>query len=127
MSIEVTLRNMLLANTDLSNKVGGKRVYILKLPQNPTYPAIVYFKVSNPRHHDLDVAYPRFQFSVFAKTFKEAKEVADLIRFVLQREKGVSGGIPIIQGVYLNETDLYENDTQLYHIASDYKIIYKGE
>ncbi len=126
MSIEIALRNKLLENVNLENIV-GERMYLLKLPQNPVYPAVVYFKVSNPRHHAIGVAYPRFQFSVFAKTYKEAKKVADLIRFVIQREKGITGGIPIIQGVYLNEIDLYESDTQLYHIACDYKIIYKGE
>jgi len=126
MSIEVALQNKLLENENLKNIV-GERIYILKLPQNPVYPAVAYFKVSNPRHHAIDVAYPRFQFSVFAKTYKASKDLADLIRFVLQREKGITGGIPIIQGVYLNEIDLYESDTQLYHIACDYKIIYKGE
>jgi hypothetical protein len=124
MSIEEAIRKKLIANNDLKAKI-GERIYILKLPQNPTFPAVVYFKVSNPRHHDIDVAYPRFQFSIFAEKYSEAKEISDLIRGLLQREKGVFYGMPVIQGVYLNEVDFYENDSELYHIASDYKIIYR--
>ncbi len=73
MSIEVALRNKLLENVNLKDII-DERMYLLKLPQNPVYPAVVYFKVSNPRHHAIGVAYPRFQFSVFAKTYKEAKK-----------------------------------------------------
>lgn len=124
--IEEAVRKKLLASQDLRNLVGD-RIYVLKLPQNPTYPAVTFFKASNPRHHDLDIAYPRFQFDVWAASYEAAKNVADEIRKALQREKGDWSGIKVIQGVYLNEIDLYEDDTKIYHIVSDYKIIYKGE
>jgi len=129
--IEESLRTKILADSDVTDDI-GQRLYILKLPQNPTYPAVTYFKVSNARHHDLDVAMPRYQFDVWMdatiqNSYLTARRVADNIRKALQRESGNWSGISVIQAVYLGETDLYEENTELYHVAQDYKVIYRGE
>jgi hypothetical protein len=124
--IEESLRAKILADTDVTDDI-GQRLYILKLPQSPTLPAVTYFKVSNPRHHDIDVAMPRYQFDIWAESYITARGVADNIRKALQRESGTWTGIRVIQAVYLGETDMYEDDTELYHVAQDYKIIYRGE
>lgn len=124
--IEESLRTKILADSDVTDDI-GQRLYILKLPQNPTYPTVTYFKVSNARHHDLDVAMPRYQIDVWAESYITARQVADNIRKALQRESGNWSGISVIQAVYEGETDLYEEDTELYHIAQDFKIIYRGE
>ena len=124
--IQEVLRAKLIAHEDLYNLV-KERIYILKLPQNPTYPAITYFRVSSPRHHDIDVSYPRFQFDSWASTYEEARNVANEIRKAIQREKGLWNGIKIIQVVYLNEVEMYENDTKIYHIVTDFQILYREE
>ncbi len=124
--IEEALRTKVLSDSDVTGAI-GQRLYILKLPTNPTYPAVTYFKVSNPRHHDLDVAMPRFQFDVWAQSYITARDVAGYIRKALQREKGNWSGVSILQAVYEGETDLYEPDTEIYHIALDFKILYRGE
>ncbi len=124
--IQETLRKKLIRHEDLYNLV-KERIYILKLPQNPTYPAITYFKVSSPRHHDLAVSYPRFQFDSWASSYSVARSVANEIRKAIQREKGIWDGIKVIQVVYLNESELYENDTKIYHIVTDFQILYREE
>lgn len=124
--IEEALKAKVLVSSDVTNDISS-RLYLLKLPQNPTYPAVTYFKVSNSRHHDLNIAMPRYQFSVWGTDYKIVRRIANNIRLALQREKGVWSGISVIQAVYLGETDFYENDTKLYQVAQDYKIIYKGE
>lgn len=124
--IQEALRKKLIEYKDLYNLV-KERIYILKLPQNPTYPAITYFRVSNPRHHDIDVSYTRFQFDSWASSYSIARNVANKIRKAIQREKGVWDGIKIIQVVYLNESELYENDTKIFHIVTDFQILYREE
>lgn len=124
--IEEAIRSKLLSNATLAELVSG-RIYILKLPQNPVYPAITFFKVTGQRHFDLDVAFPYFQFDSWAKTYSGAREIANLIRTTLIREKGIWGSVKIVNSVFINEFDLYENDTGIFHIVSEFKIIYKGE
>jgi len=124
--IEEALRTKVLADSDVASAIGS-RLYILKLPTNPTYPAVTYFKVSNPRHHDLDIAMPRFQFDVWADSYITARDLATSLRKALQREKGNWSGVSVLQAVYEGETDMYEPDTEIYHIALDFKILYRGE
>ena len=124
--IQEELRAKLIEYEDLYDLV-GERIYILKLPQKPTLPAITYYRVSNLRHHDIDVSYPRFQFDSWASSYEVVRNVANEIRKALQREKGLWNGIKVIQVVYLNEVEMYENDTEIYHIATDFQILYREE
>ena len=125
MTIEQAIKNFLLTKIGITDLVGN-RIYYSTLPQSPTYPAISFFRVSNIRQHDLDVGSIYYQFDVWTLTYIQGVELANEIRLALQREKGTMSGVPIIQGVYQNEDDGYEPDTKLYHIACDYKIIYRG-
>jgi hypothetical protein len=126
MTIEQAVQNKLLATSALTALVSTRIYYAVK-PQTPTYPCISFFKVSNFRHHDIDVASPRFQFDVWSLSYIQAVQVANEIRLALQRERAVMSTIEVIQGVYLNEIDLYEPDTKLHHIALDMKILYRGD
>lgn len=123
MTIEQAIKEFLL--TKISTV--GNRIYYSNLPQNPTYPAISFFRISNIRQHDIDSGSVYYQFDVWTLTYIQGVELAEQIRFALQREKSVINNIPVIQGVYLNEDDGYEPDTKLYHIAMDFKIIYRGQ
>jgi len=124
--IEEALRSKLLSNTTLAGLVSD-RIYILKLPQNPTYPAVTFFKLTGQRHLDLDVAFPYFQFDIWASSYSSAREVANKIRTSLIREKGTWGSVKIINAIFINEFDLYEDETGIFHIVSEFKIIHKGE
>lgn len=124
MSLEIAIKTYLLTKTALTNLV-GQRIYYSTLPQTPTYPAISFFRVSNIRQHDLDIGSCYYQFDCWSLTYIQSVEIAKQIRFALQREKSVMSGIPIVQGVFLNEQDFYENDTKLFHVALDVKIIYR--
>lgn len=126
MAIETKLRDYLLSIKEIQSAVGN-RIYPGWLPEKPTYPAIAYLAVSGVAHHNIPVAYPRFQFSVFSTKYGEAKELAEEIRSALQRYKGNMGGVRVLQGVWEGSRDMYESDTKLYHIATDFKIIYREE
>ncbi|MFA5558122.1 MAG: DUF3168 domain-containing protein [Methanofastidiosum sp.] len=118
------LKDKLASDNELK-KLINDRIYYVNIPQNPIYPCISFYRVSNPRGHLVDVSSPRFQIDIWAKKYSETVEIANRIRRILQRSKGVWDGISIIQGVYMNEFEDYESDTNLYHLAADYRIIYK--
>ena len=127
MTIEEALKTYLLSKTEITNIIVD-RLYPLILPQDPEYPALTYFEVSNPVSHDVDIAYPRFQFSNWAEKYSDAKALKDAVKEVLQRYKGVMGGgsgVKVTQIVFLNSFDMYDPETGVYHIPADYKIIYR--
>ncbi|MHB8100370.1 MAG: DUF3168 domain-containing protein [Sulfuricurvum sp.] len=108
MSIAIDLFNIL----KLIPEIGG-RVYPSVLPQNPTYPAIVYQRISSidtgtiEGTESLDMG--RFQIKVFAKTYKAAVENAELVKTAM------SGN-----GNKVGHMDDYENETQLHVQILDY-------
>lgn len=129
--IESALRTHILGDTDITNLV-GQRMYPVKLPQDPTMPAISYFRVSGIRHKSYGgpsgLAGPRIQIDAWAgepSGYKTAKELADLIR---KRLDGFSGllGTDRIWGAFLeNDTDMYEDETKLHRVSQDYFVWYK--
>ena len=107
----------------------GQRIYYVKAPQDVTTPYIVLIKVSGTREHSHDgasgLANPRFQVSCFSDTYYEAKQIVEQVQSALQGFSGTmggSGGTAIGGSFYVNETDIYEEGTKLYHIACDYVI-----
>ena len=127
MTIEEALSAYLNSKTEITNIVGD-RIYPIVLPQNPTYPALTYFKVSGPAWHDVDIAYPRFQLSSWGEDYADVKVLAGAVKEVMQRFKGIMGGaqgVKVSQVVYENELDLFDPETGTYHIPADYKIIYR--
>lgn len=123
---------MYLSQCDELQKLISNRIYPLKYPMNAQYPCITYKKISGLRHHDIDVAMPVFEFSVWVKekenmrAYGLAREIAQQLRFALNGVKTVINGMPIVQVVFLNEYDLFENDTGVYRIAMEFKIIYRS-
>lgn len=128
MKIEQAILTELLAASGLTTFV-GERIYYVKAPQDVEKPYIVFLKVSAPREHDHDGAShlvrATFQFSSFAETYYEAKQVTEQIQSALQAFSGTMGtgaGVEVGGAFYENEVDLYEEATGLYHVLSDYRI-----
>lgn len=121
--LPIDLRNHLLSHKPLTDLI-GTRLHPGWFPEKVTLPAVAFFCVSGIGHHDIDVAYPRYQFSCFSPRYLEAKQVAGEIKNALKRFKGDMGGTRVIQGVFENQYEQYEKDTNLYHIAVDFKIIH---
>lgn len=109
------------------------RIHFVNAPQDVAKPYIIVTKIDSPRLHSHDggdgLARPRFQFSIFSTGYGEAKSIADALRGVLDGYTGTMGGesgVKVGGAEYDDETDFYEDDTHLYHIACDY-IIRHGE
>lgn len=128
MRIEQALKKYLEAQSGLTALV-GERIDYVRAPQDVAAPYLVFFKVSGPRVHShdgvSDLANPRFQFSCFAGTYYEAKQVAEQVQTALDAYSGTmggAGGVSVGACFYENETDIYETDANLFHVAVDYLI-----
>ncbi|GAH78481.1 unnamed protein product [marine sediment metagenome] len=121
--IEETVVEMVLDDDKITGYIDD-RFYPEKLPQDAVLPAIVYTKISAPEFHDIDVAYPRFQFSCFSKDLLECKNMAIAVKELFQRYKGICEGCHILQGVYLDEVKL-PDDSGIHQIAVDIRVVYK--
>jgi len=116
MSIETDV----VARLEAAVPLVANRIYPLLLPQSPTFPAVVYLRVSGLRvqSHDGDSAlqHPRFQFSCWAETYTEALAVAEQVRTALQG--ATTAGV----GIYETAHDFYDAETGWYHIPVDITI-----
>jgi len=108
--------------TRLSTFAGlaGVGIYPMKLPQNPTLPAVTMHKISNVREQahsgDSSLQHPRYQFSCWAETYGAAWAVAEQVRLALQGL--TSAGV----GIYDNGHDMHDPETGWYHVAVDITI-----
>lgn len=130
MKIEEALYTYLKSHTGLSALVGS-RIYPLKLPQNPTLPAVVYVKVSYAGERAMGTGNPRasrarFQFSCFAQSYASAKDVAEQVKLALQDYSGLmGGGVTVLDTNVVGEVDVFEPDTGLYHVPVDVLLIHR--
>jgi len=122
-----TIEEAIVTTLKADSEVKGitTRVYPNSMPQSPTYPLIVYQKVSGYRPHHLGgvsgVARPRFQIEAWAATYTAAKSLAKAIREALDGTRYTSGTVTfysLIQG----EFDNYEPNTETHRIIQDYTI-----
>lgn len=120
MTIEAVITKHLTENAGVAALIAG-RVYPKQLPQGPTYPAIVYHRISGPRVHSHDgasgLAYPRFQFDCFAKTHVQAKALCDAVRLAIDGFKGLMGGAGgvDVQAVFCeDDTDDYDDELKVH-------------
>ncbi|QJD87900.1 tail completion protein gp17 [Cohnella herbarum] len=124
--LAIDLKDYLMAIPEISNVI-GKRIYPGWFPEKVEYPAVAFLEVSGVSHHDIAVGYPRYQFSCFSPRYLEVKAVSSELRKNLQRYKGMMGSSRIIQIVWEGSREMYEPETKLHHIATDFKIIYWEE
>lgn len=100
----------------------GDRIYPVRAPQGVTAPFCVYTKISNNRQYAMggyaNVQRHRFQVSCYGATYSSAKNVAAQVTAAL--EAWVANEIKAAFAI--NEIDMYEKDTGLYHIPVDFYI-----
>lgn len=129
--MDEALRAFLLGLPGVMGEV-AERVSPDPLPQGETLPAITYVDVSNTGSYSNEgpgcVTRTRYQVSHWAATKEAAARVERMTRGVLDGFRGGwSGGIEVL-GVFGRATrSLYEPETQLWRVVSDYLIVARGE
>lgn len=104
------------------------RVYPVVLKQKTTLPALSYSRVSAERASAMGVdtgnVRARFQVDVWASSYASARDVTEQVRLALERYRNIIG--TVIEDIYfLNDVDLYEDETSIYHVALDFEVNYK--
>ena len=120
MNAEGAIRAAILASAPVAAMV-GTRVYPMMLPQAPTFPAIVYQRISTVP--DMLVEGPgfapiRMQLSMWATTFGGARTLADAVVTALH---GYHGGELRLSRL-INLLDDYEPDTKLFRVIADFRV-----
>src|SRR5687768_6584367 len=91
------------------------RVYPLALPQEPTFPAVVYQQVSAVRTHamgqDAAIVRCRVQLDMRGNTYAEARALAGEVLARLNRFKGVVGAYTVHDILFDNESLTYESES----------------
>ncbi len=120
--IEIALLNL------LKKTSAGGRVYPMSIPFKVEYPALTYQRIGNAGHHDIDVSYPRIQYTAWSDKLVSARQLAAEVEDRLQRYKGVIDGYRIKQIVKLpSPGDLFDRDAGtagIFYIRVDYGFIY---
>jgi hypothetical protein len=105
----------------------GDRFYPVKLPQEPTLPAITYRRLS-PGASDMTLdgpgglKEPRIRLDVWDTSFTGARAIAEAVKTALNGFRGVCGDQEL-QGVFLAaEQDLYEDDTELHRVLLEFSV-----
>ena len=107
------------------------RMYPNELPQNPTYPAIVYHLISTNdlMAHDgaTDFMKKRLQFDCFGETYGSAKNLAKILRQQINGQSGALGGITVHGIFFKNEQDDFGPNVEVDLTQVDFLITYKDE
>lgn len=126
-TIEQALRSKLLADATVLGLV-STRVYPLVLPQDPTYPAITYKRVTgrDMTAHDgrLGLDRSRFQIDCLDDDFGGATTLARAVMVALNGYRGTVDTVDI--GAIVNEStqDLYDPILEIQKVSIDFWVTY---
>lgn len=126
--IEDALYSHLSGHAGLTALVSA-RIYPMVLPQNPSYPAVTYKKISGPR--ETSKAGPsgtvraRMQIDCWAESYAAAKQVAKQVRLAMATFSGLIADVTINKTTQQNDLDVYEPEDSVYHDSLDFIVRHK--
>lgn len=107
----------------------GTRSYALHLPQAPTLPAVTYQKVSAERMHamstDPGVVLSRYQFRTWATSMAAAHTALVAVQAAVSRYRGTADSTEILDALFDNELDVFDDDAKLYTALADAMVAYR--
>lgn len=119
--IETAIRTILTGDATVAGLV-STRVYIAALPQEPTLPAVWFWRVATPERlithsGSVTIAEPLFQINCTAETPEEALSLADAVKDALRDYSGTEAGTVIYYTKLGNETLIPPNENlENYHV-----------
>ncbi len=128
MTVEEGLYAFLTTNGAISALLAS-RVYPLRLPQNPTYPAVVYKVVSEkqPMTHGGTpggLVTIRVQFDCHGGTYTLSKQLKNVLKAELDGFNGLMGTVQVGHVHFLNAVDALAAVTETAVIPVDFRILY---
>ena len=124
--IETSLHSYLANAQTLVSACAG-RIEPVRLPNDPSLPTLTYQVISTTPDATLDgpsgFMEKRIQFSSWGECYGDAKALDEALRTVLDGFSGLQPDGTLIFNVMLDTAaDLYEPDSKLYHVSTDYKV-----
>jgi hypothetical protein len=108
--------------------VVGTRIYQLKMPDNPTLPAIT-FEVSvgeqiESRDGYSDLSNPIVSIHCWGTTPAAVNALAILVRDAIIGQSWTYSGVTVSNVLEWSTASLYDSDTEIYHIACSCRVWY---
>ncbi len=114
--LESDIYTALTSYSALTDEV-STRIYPVELPDDASYPAIVYTNIGYMPENVLSQNNPechaRFQFDIWAKTYSECRTLLSILH------SAIAAGLT---GVFFSTFEDKEQNTRLYRISTDYSI-----
>ncbi len=109
-----------MANYSGISTLVGTRIYPLILPQNVTFPAVVYQRISGTAQNGTtSIREARYQLSCWSATFSGTKALADQVRGAMEEWSSGGTGTLVRMCRVVNELDDYEPDEKVYRTIID--------
>jgi hypothetical protein len=132
MSIQGEVYNRAATHSGLSGLVSD-RIYYLKVPASVTYPCVSYqlFGDTHPaRASGTDHALKSVTLQVdgWSENRDDHRQLRAEIEAAFNRwaADGSAYGTVVQQAFHQQSNDLYEDDTQIYHVTADFQVWYEG-
>lgn len=125
--IESAIFAYLAAQTSITSLLGTQSqesIFPMRAPENATLPYLVFCKISGHSAHskdgDMNLAYPHFQITAWAKEYIDAKAVQAAVRSALNAYAGpMLQGVAVAQIIVEDEKDLSDPQTLEYGASLD--------
>jgi len=128
MGIETAIYSKLIANTAVT-ALAAMRIYNTRLPQKPTYPVVVFARVSTGEDmaHDGPVGYEsaRFQIDSYAAEISTVRSLADAVRDCLNGLSATVEGVVVHAVMLDNEFSEWGDLLDIWRITQDYMIYWR--
>lgn len=132
------MRSFLLADSAISAKVAGARIYPDKMPEGVNDISVVYNRISGRSGHHMGgrdgLAFARIQIDAWAPDkgddlgADQALALADLIKDRIDGYSGVmgtGGDVVTVQGVFvLDEKEMFDASSKLHGMSRDYLFVF---
>jgi len=114
------LFSLLTANSDVAALV-GTRVYPVKMPDDPQLPAISLQVADGDRGDSLEgsdgLASELVQIDCWSRDMDQVKDLAKKARAALRGYRGTVAGLTIGGILGWRETDLFDEDAEIFHVS----------
>ena len=103
---------------DALKSLVSNRCYPLLMPENPTYPSIVFTRISSTPENTLNggatIDQVRFQIDIYSETYAGAKALAASVRTAMEAAS--------FKGLLQTDQDFFEPDVTIYRVTQDFYV-----
>ena len=114
--LETKIYSALAANATVAAKVGA-RIYPLIMPQNPTFPALTYQRISSNPINDLGgfsgLENPHIVINAWGTRYDTVKELAEDVHVTMDAATAFNA-------LMVSDIDGFDPDTNLYMVSQDF-------